>query len=517
MVPPELMLTNKICGRALKVVICWLAGMVLLTGCGPPGPRAFLKGERLVEQGKYEKAIPKLQQAIQTRPFSTNAQAWNYLGLAYHGNQQPLLAIRAYRQALSLDSSLTAARFNLGCAYLDHSEVGNAVEQLTSFTYLQPNSVEGWLKLGTAHFRTNRLELAERSFRVALDLQTNNVEALNGLGLVQFQKKRYAEALNWFNLASAQNPKYGPALLNAAIAAHQVPASKQSALRLYRRYLELKPPPADAARIAVVAGQLEAELNPPPVPVRKDTQAVAQVQARTNPVVALGPTQTVATVTVTNVPVPARTNLVVLGPPAPVRRDPPVIVPPPISNAFALTNLITAPESVAHSRLTNGPVEVTQLDTSFAVAPPQELAAGRERPAPVPATPAGPDPVVNRVQPQAAPSETNSPPIVAVRNSTKPPKKGFWEKLNPFSGKPKGSNAPVEIVAAAPTTPQVIVLNSNTVAPPTEAAPEPPPVVTRRYEYQFPAKRPAGNRVLAQKYIREGVEAQKGGLQSEAI
>src|SRR5207247_10668383 len=99
-------------------------GMVLLSclvllaicGCAPPGPRALLKGERLIREGKYEQAILSLQQA--TRLLPKNAQAYNHLGLALHGNKQFAPALAAYRNALTLDHKLAAPHYNLGCLCL---------------------------------------------------------------------------------------------------------------------------------------------------------------------------------------------------------------------------------------------------------------------------------------------------------------------------------------------------------------------------------------------------------------
>jgi tetratricopeptide (TPR) repeat protein len=503
MVPPELMLTKKISGRAKQILFCCVAGIGFLTACGPPGPRALLSGEHLVEQAKYEKAIPKLLRATQLLP--TNAPAWNYLGLAYHGNHQPLLAIKAYRQALTIDSSLAAARFNLGCAYLDNGEVGPAIDQLTSFTYVNPHSVDGWVKLGSAHLRTNHVDLAERSFRVALDLQTNNVEALNGLGMVQFQRRRYADAFNTFNFVSTQNPKYAPALLNAAIAAHQIPASRQTALQFYRRYLALKP--SEAERITVVANQLDAELNPPP---RPPVQVASAAPPKTNTVVSTN--QIAATIAgVTSAP--PRTTQVAVAPPKPA-----TVSPAPTSNVFALSNL-TASDTVPKPGIPEPPVEVTKLDTPFVVVPPQEIATSIPRSAPTVTAP----PAVATSAPStvvvSAPLTTNAQTALPIRVPAKPQKKGFWDRLNPFSGKAKTSNQVIEIASTVPSTPNVVVLNTNPVveAPPPTPPPPEPPVVIQRYEYKFPPKGAAGNRVEAQKYLREGVTAQKAGLQSEAI
>ena len=89
---------------------------VLLAGCTPRGARALIDGKRLLDQGQYAQAVEKLQLA--TSLLATNAQAWNYLGLACHQAGQPTNAAQAYQKALALNPDLTEARFNLGCLWL---------------------------------------------------------------------------------------------------------------------------------------------------------------------------------------------------------------------------------------------------------------------------------------------------------------------------------------------------------------------------------------------------------------
>src|SRR5437868_5602063 len=67
---------------ASLVLGAWCLVLFTFTGCTPPGPGALLAGQRLVEQGKYPQAVKKLKTATSLLP--TNAQAWNYMGLAYH-------------------------------------------------------------------------------------------------------------------------------------------------------------------------------------------------------------------------------------------------------------------------------------------------------------------------------------------------------------------------------------------------------------------------------------------------
>src|SRR5438552_15826862 len=219
MLPPALMLAIKkrrigrLRGYAACLLLAWFCG------CTPPGPRALLKGERLIREGKYEEAIQSLQTA--TRLLPRNAQAFNHLGLALHGNRQFAPALAAYQKALALDHKLAAAHYNLGCLYLEQNVPSLAVEQLTSYSLLQPNSLDGWLKLGEAQLRDHKFDAAEKSFKAALTLQPHHPEAFNGLGIVQIQRRRPQEGLAYFNQAIVQHTNYSPALLNAAIVIQQ--------------------------------------------------------------------------------------------------------------------------------------------------------------------------------------------------------------------------------------------------------------------------------------------------------
>src|SRR5205807_133908 len=89
-------------------------------------------------------------------------------------------------------------------------------------------------------------------------------ELLNGLGVIQLQRKRAQEALNYFNAALAQNPAYSPAVLNAAVVSHQYVNNHQMALQRYRQYLALQPRPANWEAVSVIVARLDAELNPAP-------------------------------------------------------------------------------------------------------------------------------------------------------------------------------------------------------------------------------------------------------------
>src|SRR5438046_770878 len=64
---------------AVSRCVALLLLFVGLAGCTPAGPRALLEGKRLLERERYPQAVEQLRTA--TGLMTTNAQAWNYLGI----------------------------------------------------------------------------------------------------------------------------------------------------------------------------------------------------------------------------------------------------------------------------------------------------------------------------------------------------------------------------------------------------------------------------------------------------
>lgn len=230
----------------------------ILTSCTPPGPRALLDGERLLQAGRPADAVKRLRTAVEFLPG--NAQAWNHLGLAYHQAGQPGDAAAAYQQAIRLDRNLAVAYYNLGCLWLEQDNGARATEALRSHVALQPRSLDGWRKLGQAQLRTAQWDLADQSFRTALSLTPNDPESLNGLGIAFQQRQHAREAWQCFTAATTRNPSYAPAWLNLGVAAQRLGANDH-AIQAYRHYVRLRPRASRALGVDDLLVSLEA---PPP-------------------------------------------------------------------------------------------------------------------------------------------------------------------------------------------------------------------------------------------------------------
>ena len=440
--------------KLLFAVVC----VALLAGCKPPGPKALHDGKRLLEQGRALEAIERLQ--VATELLRTNAQAWNYLGVAYHQAGQWTNATAAYNRALLASPDLMEARLNLGALHLELGRAAEAKSQFTAYTLSRPNAAEGFQRLASAELQLRETAIAELHARKSLQLDDASAEAWNTLGLIQLQRARPRDAAQSFTAALQKRSGFAPALLNLAIVHHQQLGDHAAALKYYRQYAGLRPRPADADAVAAIVHELEAELAPArPVPVAPVVPA---------PVAPLVTPVAVAKPAITNRVVPKPAPVVVAKPePAEVK----TVTPPPVRPAPTVVAL--PPEPVIRT------TPVPDVNPNVAPPKPVEIAV------------------------------VNPPPTTGTAEV----KRGFLQTINPANlfRSSKRSVTPLPpgaegAVQAGPPSQEVVSAAKSNPTPPADQ-PLPPAGSFARYAYHGAGVTTPGNRVAAQRFAAKGSAA----------
>ncbi len=435
---------------AKKISICsaiiLLALTVFVAGCTPAGPRAFLNGKKYLDRGDYANAAAQFKTAATL--LATNAQVWNYYGVALQGADEPQAAANAYQHALELDRDLVEAHFNLGNLWLAQNQPDAAKTEFTAYTLRRNNDPIGWLKLGSAQLRLNETVVAEKSFSAVLALKPGDAEAFNGLGLARIQRGMPRDAAKFFAAAVQAQPGFASAILNLATVNQQYLHDNKTALENYHAYLALNPHPANWDEVNGIANQLEQAQIAPQMAAR--TAAEPPV-VKTNPPAPQPQPRIVAN---NSAPRPAVSQK-----PAPTKVA--SYNPPPVSSApVQVVQVQPAPEIVTTPRASANPPATQMI--------------------------------------KAAPTAQSS---VEVPMPAEPPQKsGFWHKLFSSSKKTDQPDSkyldsgltPLPSDGSTPAQPATVIEPAKPLAVASAIAPVPVKKFPR-YNYVSPRKPAAGN------------------------
>ncbi len=187
----------------------------------------FLRGNLLVQNKEFEKAVKMYNEALEKKPDFVDAL--NNKGMAYLKLNNAEEALIAFEKALSIEPNYTPALFNrsealflskdykqcisdleevkktykdtfyvytsLGNAFVKLNQQNLAFENYNKAIALNPKSEESYINRGVLNFEKNNLEAAIKDYKKAIELNPNNANALNNLGLALIKIKDYNNAL----------------------------------------------------------------------------------------------------------------------------------------------------------------------------------------------------------------------------------------------------------------------------------------------------------------------------------
>jgi tetratricopeptide (TPR) repeat protein len=130
------------------------------------------------------------------RKAPNNYVAWEGLAESLHYGSRPRRsdAITAYRRAIELNPNGDISRYNLGVAYIELNDYGNAEKILGELLKRSPNNVMGWTAFGDLALRRSQFAEAEARFRKANSFQPEAVQVHQKIGNLMIILGRIDEA-----------------------------------------------------------------------------------------------------------------------------------------------------------------------------------------------------------------------------------------------------------------------------------------------------------------------------------
>lgn len=172
-------------GRLLVVIL-----MIFLAACGDDKKKSdehLAAGQKLMEQGKFDAALPELQQAAELNKDSIDARV--ALGNAYRSLKRYDDALAVFRDAKKIDRYVVAPHIASALTRVDTGQVEMAIDELNHVIELDPKNQQVKILLGRVSMMPYRqedgtvgvsklsLQRAEMNLEIAVEADPGNLEA----------------------------------------------------------------------------------------------------------------------------------------------------------------------------------------------------------------------------------------------------------------------------------------------------------------------------------------------------
>jgi tetratricopeptide (TPR) repeat protein len=118
-------------------------------GCGEGAKKSdehLAAGQALLDQGKYDAALPQLQRAVELNKDSIPAQI--ALGNGYRGLKRYDDALDAFRAAKKIDRYVTAPHVASAMTRVETGQIALAIDELNHVIELDPKNLQAKILLG---------------------------------------------------------------------------------------------------------------------------------------------------------------------------------------------------------------------------------------------------------------------------------------------------------------------------------------------------------------------------------
>lgn len=195
---------HQVYSNPLRRIATAAASLLLLTGltgCNNLNSQALnSEGVRLYQQGNYQQASVRFQEAIANDPASANgyynlAASLHKSGTMYNRPNDLQQAEVLYNQCLERDPNHTECYRGLAVLLSETNRQEEAFRLLSAWIQQSPELPDARIELARLYEETNRPEDAKATLVEALNIDPNNARALTALGRLRDQSGDYAQAM----------------------------------------------------------------------------------------------------------------------------------------------------------------------------------------------------------------------------------------------------------------------------------------------------------------------------------
>jgi tetratricopeptide (TPR) repeat protein len=206
-----------------------------ITTLAPDFTEGFINlGVLFIRRTDPDSALKPLERALELNPDSFAAH-FNK-GEALTQKRDFKAAVESYKQAVRLRPDLAAFRLSLGMGYLRAGDRESAEKEFLKLTD-GPNAAEAYRNLGMMYNDADQPDQAIRYFKQAALIRNVYPELHHDFAVAYMRKQMWKEAIEELQLTIQQQPDYGPAFLNLALA-YQMGADTAMARQTLQTYLD---------------------------------------------------------------------------------------------------------------------------------------------------------------------------------------------------------------------------------------------------------------------------------------
>lgn len=133
-------------------------------------------GVELYKAGKTKEAAKVLSSAVRQDEYKTNAEMWNFLGLAYNSIDEDKSAKKAFETATKLKPGNASFRVNLGYVLLVNRKINDAQSQFEKALKIDPRNVDAVYLRGISNLWEDKLDSAMADAESAIGVSPQNFQ-----------------------------------------------------------------------------------------------------------------------------------------------------------------------------------------------------------------------------------------------------------------------------------------------------------------------------------------------------